>query len=84
LIGVVGKTLAAIAIVPYFLLGLGVIHGFVKSWKARWIFLILLYGILLMWPLPALVAGLGFLVAVLRLRRGNNSDNAGDNAEGEE
>jgi len=84
LIGVVGKTLAAIAIVPYFLLGLGVIHGLVRSWKARWIFLILFYGILLIWPLPALVAGLGFLVAVLRLRRGDNSDNAGDNAEGEE
>jgi hypothetical protein len=83
LIGVVGKTLAAIAIVPYFLLGLGVIHDFVKSWKARWIFLILFYGILLMWPLPVLVAALGFLFAVLRLRGGNDLDNAGDSAEGD-
>jgi hypothetical protein len=84
LIGVCGKTLAAIAIVPYFLLGLGVIHGFVQAWKARWIVLILFYGILLMWPLPVLVAGLGLLNAVLRLRGGNDIDSSGDNAEREE
>ena len=84
LIGVIGKTLAAIAIVPYFLLGLGVVHDFFRSWKARWIMLILFYGLLLMWPLPVLVAGLGLLKALLRLRGGKKLDNSGDNAEREE
>ncbi len=84
LIGVCGKTLAAIAIVPYFLLGLGVIHGYIQSWKARWIILIMFYGLLFMWPLPVLVAGLGLLNAVLRLRGGNDLDSSGGNAEREE
>ena len=68
LAGVVGKTLAAIAIVPYFLLGLGVVHGFVQTWKARWIVLFLFYSLMLFWPLPVIIAGLGFVNAMLRLR----------------
>jgi len=90
LLGVVGKTLAAIAIVPYFLLGLGVVHGFFRAWKARLPILILFYGLLFLWPLPVLVAGLGLLNAVLRLARGNDLGNTGgagdrgDNADKEE
>ena len=84
LLGVIGKTLAAIAIVPYFLLGLGVIHGHIRAWRARWIILILLYSLMIFWPVPVLVAGLGFSNAVLRLRRGNDLDNDGGNAEREE
>ncbi|MDP6689603.1 MAG: DUF2232 domain-containing protein, partial [Alphaproteobacteria bacterium] len=77
LLGVVGKTLAAIAIVPYFVLGLGVVHGFFRAWKGRLAILILFYGLLFLWPLPAFVAGLGLLNAVLRLARGNDLGNAG-------
>ena len=84
LLGVIGKTLAAIAIVPYFLLGLGVIHGHIRAWRARWIILILFYSLMIFWPVPVLVAGLGFSNAVLRLRRGNDLDNDGGNAEREE
>jgi len=68
LLGVVGKTLAAIAIVPYFLLGLGVVHGFVQTWKARWIVLLLFYSLMLFWPLPVIIAGVGLVTAMLRLR----------------
>jgi len=78
LMGVFGKTLAAIAIVPYFVLGLGVVHGFFRPWKGRLGILILFYGLLFLWPLPVLVAGLGLLNAVLRLARGNKSSNTGD------
>ncbi|MBC8240020.1 MAG: DUF2232 domain-containing protein [Alphaproteobacteria bacterium] len=81
LTGLLGKTLAAIAIVPYFLLGLGVVHGFFRAWKARSMILILFYGLLLLWPLPAFVAGLGLLKAVWRLRTGNNINNAGGAGE---
>ncbi|MBL6954754.1 MAG: DUF2232 domain-containing protein [Alphaproteobacteria bacterium] len=77
LIGVFGKTLAAIAIVPYFLLGLGVIHGFLRPWKGRMAILVLFYGLLFLWPVPVLVAGLGLLSAVLRLRGGNDLNNTG-------
>ena len=84
LLGVIGKTLAAVAIVPYFLLGLGVIHGHIRAWRARWIILILFYSLMIFWPVPVLVAGLGFSNAVLRLRRGNDLDNDGGNAEREE
>ncbi len=77
LLGIFGKTLAAIAIVPYFVLGLGVVHGFFRPWKGRLAMLILFYGLLFLWPLPALVAGLGLLNAVLRLARGDNSSNTG-------
>ena len=77
LAGVFGKTLAAIAIVPYFVLGLGVVHGFIRHWKGRAAILILFYGLLLLWPLPVLIAGLGLLNAVLRLRGGKNSNGAG-------
>ncbi|MBT3333940.1 MAG: DUF2232 domain-containing protein, partial [Rhodospirillaceae bacterium] len=69
LIGVLGKTLAAIAIVPYFLLGLGVVHAYFRAWKARSAALILLiFFYLLMpffWPLLVLVAGVGLLNALL-------------------
>jgi len=75
--GIFGKTLAAIAIVPYFLLGLGVIHGFLRPWKGRMAILVLFYGLLFLWPIPVLVAGLGVLSAVLRLRGGNDLNNTG-------
>jgi hypothetical protein len=77
LLGIFGKTLAAIAIVPYFLLGLGVIHGFLRPWKGRMVLLILFYGLLFLWPLPVMVAGLGLLNAVLRLRGGNDLNDTG-------
>ncbi len=75
--GIFGKTLAAIAIVPYFLLGLGVIHGFLRPWKGRMAILVLLYGLLFLWPVTVLVAGLGVLSAVLRLRGGNDLNDTG-------
>ncbi len=90
LMGVFGKTLAAIAIVPYFLLGLGVIHGISRAWKGRVPILILFYGLLFLWPVPVLVAGLGFLNAVLHLRGGNkinstgSASDSGGNADKEE
>jgi len=94
LIGVLGKTLAAIAIVPYFLLGLGVVHAYFRAWKARFAALILLILFYLLmpffWPLLVMVTGLGLLNALLRLRGGgisNNTGSAGDsggNADKEE
>lgn len=81
LLGVFGKTLAAVAIVPYFLLGLGVVHGLLRHWKGRLAILILFYALLLVWPFPLLVAGLGLLNAVLRLRSGNGSDRTGGTGE---
>ena len=81
LTGMLCKTLAAIAIVPYFLLGLGVVHGFFRARKARAMILILFYGLLLLWPLPVVVAGLGFLKAVLALRAGKNLNSTGDAGE---
>ena len=84
LIGGVGKTLAAIAIVPYFLLGLGVVHGFVQTWKARWIVLLLFYSLMLFWPLPVIIAGFGFVNAMLRLRSAGRVANNGGDAGSEE
>ncbi len=81
LTGMLGKTLAAIAIVPYFLLGLGVVHGFFRAWKARTMILILFYGLLLLWPLPVFIAGLGFLKALLGLRAGSNLNSTGGAGE---
>ncbi|MDA1099615.1 MAG: DUF2232 domain-containing protein [Proteobacteria bacterium] len=75
--GVFGKTLAAIAIVPYFLLGLAVIHGISRPWKGRVAILILFYGLLLLWPLPVIVAGVGLVNALLRLRGGNDLNSTG-------
>ena len=84
LLGVAGKTLAAIAIVPYFLLGLGVVHGFVQTWKARWIVLLLFYSLMLFWPLPVIIAGFGFVNAMLRLRSGGRVAKNGGDAGSEE
>ena len=64
---------------PYFLLGLGVVHGFVQTWKARWIVLLLFYSLMLFWPLPVIIAGFGFVNAMLRLRSaGRVAKNGGD------
>ncbi len=83
LLGVCGKTLAAIAIVPYFLLGLGVIHGYVQPWAARWIVLILLYILMILWFVPVIITVVGLVFALMRLR-GGNTVSSGDNAEREE
>jgi len=83
LLEVIGKTLAAISIVPYFLLGLGLVHGFVQTWKARWFILFLLYSLMLFWPLPAIITGIGFINTVLRLQRSARSENGNGDAERE-
>ena len=80
---VVGITLAAISIVPYFLHGLGLVHGFVKTWKARWFILFLLYSLMLFWPLPAVITGMGFVISILRLRGSAGTKNGGSDAERE-
>lgn len=55
--GLIGKTLAAIGAVPYFLAGLGVIHGWVRAWPGRVFVLVPIYILtfLFVWP----VIGLG-------------------------
>ena len=80
---IAGKTLAAITIVPYFLLGLGLFHEFVQSWKARWLVLIVVYSLMLFWPLPAIITSIGFINSVLRFRSFAQSGNGGSDAERE-
>lgn len=59
-LGVVGKTLAAIGAVTYFLAGLGVIHAWVRNWSARGIVLPLTYvAVILIFWLTLVVIGLG-------------------------
>lgn len=62
--GMIGKTLAAIVAVPYFLLGLGFIHGFVRHLAWRTALLFLLYGLLflLFLPMSLSIVGLGLMV----------------------
>lgn len=70
-LGMIGKTLAAIALVPYFLLGLGFIHRLVRSWQARYFVLVLFYGLVLplFWPVPLIVIGLGLFEHAGQWRR---------------
>lgn len=67
--GILGKTLAAIVAVTYFLAGLGVIHAWVRNWSARGIVLPLTYvaAFLLIWPA---IIGVGLWSQIQRLRRG--------------
>ena len=61
-VGFIARTLAVIFLVPYFFLGLAVVHTFAASWPARQLLLILFYLFLLLlgWPVIA-VAGLGIV-----------------------
>jgi len=83
ILDVVGKTLAAISIVPYFLLGLGLVHRLVQTWKARWFILFLLYSLMFFWPLPATIASIGLINSVLRLQRPGQSEKGDGDAERE-
>ena len=73
LLGMIGKTLAAIAVVPYFLLGLGVFHAFSRGWNGCLFILMLFYGFVLplfFVPAAVVIVGLGLLYAAMRLRAG--------------
>lgn len=68
-LGIMGKTLAAIVAVTYFLAGLGVIHAWVRNWSARDFILSLIYvaAFLLIWPA---IVGIGLWSQIQGLRRG--------------
>jgi len=61
-VGFGAGTLAVIFLVPYFFVGLAVVHTFAVSWPARQLFLFLFYLLLVLlgWPVIA-VAGLGIV-----------------------
>jgi hypothetical protein len=69
--GFVGKTLAAIGAVPYFLAGLGAIHAWVRNWPGRMFVLALIYVLtfLLVWPCLGPI-GLGVWRQLSGLRSG--------------
>jgi len=83
ILDVVGKTLAAISIVPYFLLGLGLVHRLVQTWKARWFILFLLYSLMFFWPLPAIITSIGLVNSVLQVQRSGRSEKGNGDAERE-
>ena len=83
ILDVVGKTLAAISFVPYFLLGLGLVHRLVQTWKARLFILFLLYSLMFFWPLPAFITSIGLINSVLRLQRSARSEKGDGDAERE-
>lgn len=68
--GLVAQNAAVIMAIPFFLLGLAMIHAISRRMAARGIFLVLFYIILLIsvWPAVA-VAGAGFVEPWLALRR---------------
>jgi len=82
-LGMVGKTLAAIALVPYFLVGLGFIHRQVRSWQARGVVLVVFYGLILplFWPVPLLVIGLGLFEHAGQWRRRRGGGGGGRKEE---
>lgn len=70
-LGAIGKTLAAIGAVTYFLAGLGVIHAWMRPWSARGVLLPLAYAAIMIFnPLALPVIGLGLWAQISRLRRG--------------
>lgn len=69
-LGMIGKTLAVILAVAYLLQGLAVLHAWARRWKGAAIVLTLLYlALILVWPAPVLVVGLGLVEQVAHLRR---------------
>ena len=66
--GVIGKTLAAVGAVTYFLAGLGVIHAWVRNWSARGIVLPLVYVAVFFIGLWLAVVGLGLWSQINGLR----------------
>lgn len=69
-LGMIGKTLAVILAVAYLLQGLAVLHAWARRWKGASIVLTLLYlALILVWPAPVLVVGLGLVEQVAHLRR---------------
>jgi hypothetical protein len=78
--GMIGKTLAAIAALPYFLQGLAAIHARIRNWTGRAFVLILLYGFILpvFWPTGLIIVGLGLFEHANRLSRtGRGNDDGG-------
>lgn len=69
-LGMIGKTLAVILAVAYLLQGLAVLHAWARRWKGATVVLTLLYlALILVWPAPVLVVGLGLVEQVAHLRR---------------
>ena len=69
-LGLVAQNAAVILAIPFFFLGLAMIHAISRRVAARGLFLVLFYLILLIfvWPV-VLVAGVGFVEQWLALRR---------------
>ncbi len=70
-IGVIGLNAAIIIGLPFFFLGLAVIHGVSHRFGVRRLFLLVFYAILILfgWPPITLVAGLGFVEQWAHFRR---------------
>ncbi len=69
-IGYMGRNGAILVAIPFFFLGLSVIHAVSRGWRGRQIGLPLLYLLMMFLGWPALiVAGLGFVEQWFGLRR---------------
>ena len=69
-LGLVAQNAAVILAVPFFFLGLAMVHAISRRVAARGLFLVLFYLILSIFVWPAvLVAGVGFVEQWLALRR---------------
>ncbi len=80
--GFIGRNLTWVFVVPYFLMGLAVVHALSRRWSARSLMLVVFYLVLVLFVWAAfLVAALGFIEQWTGLRRrfagpGNSQEEA--------
>ena len=68
--GFIGRNLTWVFVVPYFLMGLAVVHALSRRWSARSLMLVVFYLVLVLFVWAAfLVAALGFIEQWTGLRR---------------
>jgi uncharacterized membrane protein len=79
----IGKTLAVIGAVAYFLLGLGVLQSLFHRFSVGWLPKILFYGFVLpvVWPITLVLVVVGIVRHVNQLRRPNDDGQNGGRKE---
>lgn len=82
--GFVGRNLTVVAMVPFFLTGLAVVHVVSRRWSYRAIVLLVFYGLLLIlgWPTSLLLILLGVIEQWLDLRGRFGGGGAGTTGRG--
>ncbi len=81
-VGYAGRNGLVIIAVPFFFLGLSVIHALSSRWRGRPLILMMVYLVLLIFGWPAVVvAGLGFAEPWTRLRRRFGATGSGEEEE---